>query len=179
MGDNKIAMATSRTSVSAKMVACITSSPLASPFTRCYKWLCGGLAWAVDVHLKVPQTRFWEVNTTKWILPLLYVFHHTNSYEHGKLRFTKKQPRIKQLMHRNGIHRSSPRWHLHQNDANRMWKFLIKTYISKRTLKSVKNKFLLRFSQTCEFLSSKANWWLRFSLPSIILTDHLGNKTLL
>jgi len=33
MGDNKIAMATSRTSVSAKMVACITSSPLASPFT--------------------------------------------------------------------------------------------------------------------------------------------------
>ena len=30
---------------------------------------------------------------------------------------------------------------------------------------------LLRFSQTCEFWSSKANWRLRFSLPSIILTD--------
>ena len=30
---------------------------------------------------------------------------------------------------------------------------------------------LLRFSQTCEFWSSNANWRLRFSLPSIILTD--------
>ena len=38
---------------------------------------------------------------------------------------------------------------------------------------------LLRFSQTCEFWSSKANWRLRFSLLSIILTDLLGNKTLL
>ena len=38
---------------------------------------------------------------------------------------------------------------------------------------------LLRFSQTCEFWSSKANWRLHFSLPSIILTDLLGNKTLL
>ena len=38
---------------------------------------------------------------------------------------------------------------------------------------------LLRFSQTCEFWSSKANWRLRFSLPSIILTDRLENKTLL
>ena len=38
---------------------------------------------------------------------------------------------------------------------------------------------LLRFSQTCQFWSSKANWRLRFSLPSIILTDLLGNKTLL
>ena len=38
---------------------------------------------------------------------------------------------------------------------------------------------LLRFSQTCEFWSSKASWRLRFSLPSIILTDLLGNKTLL
>ena len=37
----------------------------------------------------------------------------------------------------------------------------------------------LRFSQTCEFWSSKANWRLHFSLPSIILTDLLGNKTLL
>ena len=37
---------------------------------------------------------------------------------------------------------------------------------------------LLRFSQTCEFWSSKANWRLCFSLPSIILTDVLGNKTL-
>ena len=41
------------------------------------------------------------------------------------------------------------------------------------------NLLLLRFSQTCEFWSSKANWSLRFSLPSIILTDLLGNKTLL
>ena len=39
--------------------------------------------------------------------------------------------------------------------------------------------FLLRFSQTCVFWSSKANWRLRFSLPSIILSDLLGNKTLL
>ena len=38
---------------------------------------------------------------------------------------------------------------------------------------------LLRFSQTCEFWSSKANWRLRFSLPSIILTDLLENKPLL
>ena len=38
---------------------------------------------------------------------------------------------------------------------------------------------LLRFSQTCELWSSKANWQLRFSLPSIILADLLGNKTLL
>ena len=37
--------------------------------------------------------------------------------------------------------------------------------------------FLLLFSQTCEFWSSKANWRLRFSLPSIILTDLLENKT--
>ena len=38
---------------------------------------------------------------------------------------------------------------------------------------------LMRFSRTCEFWSSKANWQLRFSLPSIILTDLLENKTLL
>ena len=38
---------------------------------------------------------------------------------------------------------------------------------------------LLRFSQTCELWSSKANWRVRFSLPSIILRDLLGNKTLL
>ena len=35
---------------------------------------------------------------------------------------------------------------------------------------------LLRFSQTCGLWSSKANWQLRLSLPSIILTDLLGNK---
>ena len=35
------------------------------------------------------------------------------------------------------------------------------------------------FSQTCEFWSSEANRRLRFSLLSIILTDFLGNKTLL
>ena len=40
----------------------------------------------------------------------------------------------------------------------------------------VKEGFLLHFSQTCEFWSSKANWLLRFSLLSIILTDLLGNK---
>ena len=38
---------------------------------------------------------------------------------------------------------------------------------------------LLRFSQICEVWSSKANWRLRFSLPSIILADLLGNKSLL
>ena len=40
-------------------------------------------------------------------------------------------------------------------------------------------KVLLHFSQTCKFWSSKADWRLRFSLLSIILTDLLGNKTLL
>ena len=39
--------------------------------------------------------------------------------------------------------------------------------------------YLLHFSQTCEFWSSEANRRLRFSLLSIILTDLLGNKTLL
>ena len=43
----------------------------------------------------------------------------------------------------------------------------------------LKRNILLRFSQTCEFWSSKANWRLHFSLPYIILTDLLGNKTLL
>ena len=38
---------------------------------------------------------------------------------------------------------------------------------------------LLHLSQTCKFWSSKANWQLCFLLPSIILTDLLGNKTLL
>ena len=38
---------------------------------------------------------------------------------------------------------------------------------------------LLRFSQTCKFWSSKANWRLHFSLLSVILTDLLENKTLL
>ena len=41
------------------------------------------------------------------------------------------------------------------------------------------NDILLHFSQTCEFWSSKANRRLLFSLLSIILTDLLGNKTLL
>ena len=38
---------------------------------------------------------------------------------------------------------------------------------------------LLRFSKTREFQSSKANWRLRFSLPSIILEDLSGNRNLL
>ena len=38
---------------------------------------------------------------------------------------------------------------------------------------------LLRFSKTRELWSSKANWHLRFSLPSIILVDLSGNRTLL
>ena len=38
---------------------------------------------------------------------------------------------------------------------------------------------LLRFSQTCKFWSSKANWRLHFLLLSIISMDLLGNKTLL
>ena len=45
--------------------------------------------------------------------------------------------------------------------------------------RSRKTVLLPRFSQTCEFWSSKANWRLLFSLPSIILSDLLGNKTLL
>ena len=35
---------------------------------------------------------------------------------------------------------------------------------------------LLRFSQTCEFWSSKANWRLRFLLPSIILRTSKETK---
>ena len=38
---------------------------------------------------------------------------------------------------------------------------------------------LLRFSKTRQLWSSKSNWPLRFSLPSIILADLLGNRTLL
>ena len=38
---------------------------------------------------------------------------------------------------------------------------------------------LLRFSKALEFWSLKANWLLRFSLPSIILADLLGNRNLL
>ena len=41
------------------------------------------------------------------------------------------------------------------------------------------NYELLRFSKTRELWSSKANWRLGFSVPSIILTDLLGNRTLL
>ena len=38
---------------------------------------------------------------------------------------------------------------------------------------------LLRFSKTRELWSSKANWHLCFSLPSMILVDLSGNRTLL
>ena len=38
---------------------------------------------------------------------------------------------------------------------------------------------LLRFSKTRNLRSSKANWRLRFSLPSIIIAELLGNRTLL
>ena len=38
---------------------------------------------------------------------------------------------------------------------------------------------LLCFLKTRELWSSKANWSLRFSLPSIILADLLGHRTLL
>ena len=37
----------------------------------------------------------------------------------------------------------------------------------------------MRFSKTRELRSSKANWRLRFSLPSTILVELLGNRTLL
>ena len=37
---------------------------------------------------------------------------------------------------------------------------------------------LLRFLKTREFWSSKANWRVRFSLPSITLTDLLRNRWL-
>ena len=46
----------------------------------------------------------------------------------------------------------------------------------KHTTSKASHVLLLRFSQTCEFWSSKANWRLRFSLPSIILTNLLGTK---
>ena len=36
---------------------------------------------------------------------------------------------------------------------------------------------LLRFLNTCELWSLKANWHLHFPLPSIILVDLLGNRT--
>ena len=39
-------------------------------------------------------------------------------------------------------------------------------------------KILLRFSKTRELWGSKANWCLLFSLPSIILVDLLGNRSL-
>ena len=39
------------------------------------------------------------------------------------------------------------------------------------------NKVSLRFSKTCEFLSSKANWHFHFSLRSIILAELLGHRT--
>ena len=52
-----------------------------------------------------------------------------------------------------------------------------------KSLETFLNRFnfptLLRFSKTRELWNSKANWRLRFSLPSIILADHLENKTLL
>ena len=44
---------------------------------------------------------------------------------------------------------------------------------------ALSERYLQRFSQTCELWRSKANWWMRFSLLSVILTDLLGNKTLL
>ena len=39
------------------------------------------------------------------------------------------------------------------------------------------NKVLLHFSKTCKFWSSKANWHLHLSPPSIILADLLKNRT--
>ena len=44
---------------------------------------------------------------------------------------------------------------------------------------TVDRKLGLHFSQTCEIWSSEPNRRLRFLLLSIILTDLLGNKTLL
>ena len=44
---------------------------------------------------------------------------------------------------------------------------------------ALSERYLQRFSQTSELWRSKSNWWLRFSLLSVILTDILGNKTLL
>ena len=44
---------------------------------------------------------------------------------------------------------------------------------------AIQQILLLRFSKTHALWSSKANWRLHFSLPSIILADLLGNRTLL
>ena len=50
----------------------------------------------------------------------------------------------------------------------------------KQHLKScIMFKGLLRFSKTRELWSSKANWRLRFLLPSIIIAELLRNRTLL
>ena len=50
----------------------------------------------------------------------------------GNSDLDKKTTEDKQPWHRQGIHRGSPRWRLHQNDANRISEFLIKTYNHRR-----------------------------------------------
>ena len=50
----------------------------------------------------------------------------------GDKDLDKKTTEDKQLWDRHGIHRSSPRWRQHQNDANRISKLLIKTYSYRR-----------------------------------------------
>ena len=50
----------------------------------------------------------------------------------GNSDLEKKRPRTSSPGHRQGIHRGSPRWRLHQNDANRISEFLIKTYNHRR-----------------------------------------------
>ena len=65
-------------------------------------------------------------------------------------------------MHRNGIHRSSPRWHLHQNDANRMSKFLIKTYISKTNTKIREERILTALFTNMRILKFKSQLMIAY-----------------
>ena len=67
-----------------------------------------------------------------------------------------------------------------QEKQNCLWwiYYLLSTWIEAPKSRA-NHLILLHFSKTCEFWSSKANWHSHFSLPSIILVDLLGNKSLL
>ena len=65
-------------------------------------------------------------------------------------------------MHRYGIHRGSLRWRLHQNDANRMSKFLIKTYISKTNTKIREERILTALFTNMRILKFKSQLMIAF-----------------
>ena len=74
-------------------------------------------------------------------------------------------------------------WSIHCSSSVSFFSDSLWLRFGAKKLSNVRTRFrcdiLLHFSQTREFLRSKANWRLRFSLPSIILTELLGNNTLL